>query len=126
MLSVVFLATPDLSLDLALMPDRWEPFLRQYSTGRSVIPRCLQEVSPTSADAGSDSYSSTAVEIELGGFRDGTPQDFEDWLDQFVSSGGVIEIQGFSDTDFTESAPEDGWDRLERYWETRCDDDDGY
>lgn len=119
-------ATPDVSLDLALMTRFGENLSYvsvelddqafRLSTGGSVY----------SPDVGSDSYSSTTVEIELGGFREGTTQDFEDWLDQFVSAGGVIEIQGDCDADLTESAPDDGWDRLDRYWESRWEDDDGY
>lgn len=118
--------TPNVSLDLALIT-RVEKNLSyvsvelddqafRLSTGGSV----------SSPDVGSDSYSSTTVEIELGGFREGTTQDFEDWLDQFVSAGGVIEIQGDSDLDLTEGVPDDGWNRLDRYWESRWEDDDGY
>jgi len=119
-------ATPDVSLDLALMTriDENLSYVSvelddqsfRLSTGGSVY----------SPDVGSDSYSSTTVEIELGGFREGTTQDFEDWLDQFVSAGGGIEIQGDCDVDLTEGAPDDGWDRLDRYWESRWEDDDGY
>lgn len=119
-------ATPEVSLDLALMTrvDENLSYVSvelddqafRLSTGGSVY----------SPDVGSDSYSSTTVEIELGGFREGSTQDFEDWLDQFVSAGGTIEIQGGCDVDLTESAPDDGWDRLERYWESRWEDQDGY
>jgi len=119
-------ATPDVSLDLALMT-RIEENLSYVSVeldGQAF--RLSIGGSVNTPDVGSDSYSSTTVEIELGGFREGTTQDFEDWLDQFVSAGGVIEIQGDCDTDFTESAPDDGWDRLDRYWESRWEEDDGY
>lgn len=119
-------ATPDVSLDFALMSRIDEDLSYvsvelndqsfRLSTGGSVY----------SPDGGSDSYSSASFEIELGGFREGTTQDFEEWLDQFVSASGVIEIQGDWDTDLTESAPDDGWDRLNRYWESRWDGDDGY
>ena len=116
-------ATPDVSLDLALMSridgnlgyvgiELSDQALR-LTTGGSVY----------SPDVGSDSYSTTTVEMEPGGFREGTTEDFEDWLDQFVSAGGVLEVQGHCDADLTERAPGDGWDRLDRNGKSHTADD---
>ena len=119
-------STPDVALDLALMI-RIDQNLSYVSIELDDQAfRLSIGGSVHSPDVGSDSYSRTTIEIERGGFREGATQDFKDWLDQFVSAVGVIEIQGDSDTDLTESAPDDGWDRLDRYWETRWEHDDGY
>lgn len=118
--------TPEISLDLAIM-DRVDENLSyasveldsqsfRLSTGGSVY----------SPDVGSDSYSETTFEIEAGGFREGSTQGFSDWLDTFVSTGGTIEIQGDDDADLSELAPDDGWDRLEKYWETHWEDEGGW
>ena len=119
-------ATPDVSLDLAVMSrsDESLSYVSVELNGQAF--RLSSGGSAHSPDVGSDSYSSTTVEIELGGFREGTTQDFEEWLDQFVSADGVIEIEGDCATDLNESAPDDGWDRLDRYWESRWEGDDGY
>lgn len=119
-------ATRDLSLDLALMT-RLEENLSWVSVeldGQAF--RLSTGGSAYSPEVGSDSYSSTLFQIELGGFRDGTTQDFEDWLDAFVSEGGVIQIQGDGDTDLTDPAPDDGWARLDRYWEHRWEEEDDH
>ncbi|MEO6924767.1 MAG: hypothetical protein ABI142_13145 [Bryocella sp.] len=118
-------ATQEVSLDLALM-DRVDGNMSyvsvelddqafRLSTGGSVH----------SPGIGGDSYSQTTFEIELGGFREGTTQDFSDWLDAFVS-GGAIELQGDGDADLSTLAPDDGWDRLAKYWETQFGDEGGW
>ena len=119
-------ATPDMSLDLAIM-ERIDQSLSYVSVeldGQSF--RLSTGGSVYSADVGSDSFSETAFEIETGGFREGSTQDFSDWLDVFVSARGTIEIQGDDDADLTEPAPKDGWDRLERYWESNGEDTDDW
>jgi hypothetical protein len=115
-------ATPAVALDLALIDEIGEnlSYVSVELDGQSF--RLSIGGSVYSPDVGSDSYSNTTFQVELGGFRDGTTQDFEEWLDAFVSVGGAIEIQGDSDTDLTEPAPEDGWDRLDKYWEQRWED----
>ena len=75
-----------------------------------------------SPDVGSDSYSETVFEIEIGGFRANSTEAFSEWLDAFVSASGTIEIDGDDDTDLTEPAAEDGWDRLVGYWESHGED----
>lgn len=119
-------ATPDLSLDLAIM-ERIDENLSYVSVeldGQSF--RLSTGGSVYSPDVGSDSFSETMFEIETGGFREGSTEAFNDWLDTFASAGGYIEIQGDDDADLTEPAPEDGWDRLVKYWESHEEDADGW
>lgn len=119
-------ATPDVSLDFAIM-DRVDGNLSYVSVeldGQSF--RLSTGGSVYSPDVGSDSFSETTFEIETGGLRDGSTEAFIDWLDAFVSADGLIEIQGDDDTDLTELAPDDGWDRLATYWESHWDDSDGW
>lgn len=119
-------ATPGVSLDLAIM-ERINENLAYVSVeldGQSF--RLSTGGSVYSPDVGGDSFSETVFEIETGGFREGSTSAFIDWLDVFVSAAGTIEIQGDDDADLTEPAPEDGWDRLERYWESNGEDTDGW
>lgn len=119
-------ATPDVSLDLAIM-GRGDENLSYTSVemdGQSF--RLSTGGSVYSPDVGSDSFSETTFEIEAGGFRDGSTEAFSDWLDAFVSAKGAIEIQGDDDADLTEPAPNDGWDRLAKYWDTHGEEADGW
>ncbi len=76
-----------------------------------------------SPDVGSDNHSETNLEMEIGGFRDGTTQDFEEWLDKFsfLASDGSYSFEGEDnlDLDLTEEVPADGWDRLAAYWDSQ-------
>jgi len=119
-------ATSDVSLDLAIM-ERINENLAYVSVeldGHSF--RLSTGGAVYSPDVGGDSFSETVFEIETGGFREGSTSAFSDWLDAFVSASGTIEIQGDDDADLTEPAPGDGWDRLERYWESNVEDTDGW
>lgn len=118
--------TPDVSLDLAIM-SRVNENLSYVSVemdgGTFRLSTGGHEYSPA---VGGDSYSETTYEIEKGGFRDGTFHEFNDWLHSFVSAHGTIEIQGDCDTDLTEPSPEDGWDRLAKYWDSQVGEADGW
>lgn len=119
-------ATPGVSLDLAFM-ERVDENLSYTSVELSEQAfRLSTGGSVYSPDVGGDSFSETSFEIETGGFRDGSTAAFDEWLDAFVSAGGTIEIEGDDDVDLTEAAPGDGWDRLEKYWETHWEDADGW
>lgn len=119
-------STLDVSLDLVLM--------HRVEGDRDYVSVELNDQafrlstggSSFSSDFGSNRFSSTTFEIEIGGFRAGTTQDSAEWLDQFVSAVGTMEIHGDGEADLTEIAPVDGWERLDRYWEHCWDDDDGY
>ncbi len=116
-------ATPGVSMDL-LMTARVDGCLSYVSVElSSEVFRLSTGGSVYSPEVGSDSYSSATFEIETGGFREGTTEDFREWLDQFDAAEGVIEVHGDWDADLTESAPDDGWSRLAAYWERRRQDD---
>ena len=119
-------ATPDVSLDLAIMSriDQNLSYVSVEMDGQTF--RLSTGGYMHSPDVGGDSFSETTFEIETGGFREGSSEAFNDWLDAFVSAHGTIEIQGDGDTDLTEPAPEDGWDRLAKYWESHEGEADGW
>lgn len=119
-------ATPSLFLDLAIMERRDEKlsYVSVELDGQSF--RLSTGGSVYSPDVGSDSFSETLIEIETGGFREGSTDDFSLWLEAFVSAGGIIEVEGDDDISLTEPAPDDGWDRLEKYWESHGEDTDGW
>ena len=114
--------TPEVSLDFAIMERvcgnlsyvsvELDSQSFRLSTGGSIY----------SPDVGSDSFSETMFQVEMGGFRDGSTEAFNDWLVAFASAGGYVEVQGDDDADLTEETPEDGWVRLGRYWESQEDD----
>lgn len=119
-------ATPEVSLDLAIMErfDRNLSYVSVELDGEAF--RLSMGGSEYSPDVGSDSFSETVFEIETGGFREGSTEDFNEWLDTFVSASGYIAIQGDDDADLTEPAQKDGWDRLAQYWESQGEDADGW
>jgi hypothetical protein len=119
-------ATPEVSLDLAIMErlDRNLSYVSVELDGQAF--RLSMGGSEYSPDVGSDSFSKTVFQIETGGFREGSTEDFSEWLDSFASAGGYIAIQGDDDADLTETAPEDGWDRLAQYWASHGEDADGW
>lgn len=72
-----------------------------------------------------DSSSSvdSSFTLRLGGFRCGSSEYFSSWLQAFDSAQGNIEFEGHGDFyDSDEKVPNDGWDRLEKYWEKKVQD----
>lgn len=74
---------------------------------------------------GGDSYDNVVVDMELGGYRDGSIMDFAAWIESFEElidyDEWRIEIEelGESSVDFEEELIEDGWDRLKAYYELK-------
>lgn len=115
-------STPNVSLELAIVERINENLAFVSVELDSQFFRLSSGGSVYSPDVGSDSFSETRLEIETGGFRDGSTSDFNDWLDAFVSAAGSIEIEGDIDFELTEPAADDGWGRLEKYWELNGED----
>lgn len=107
--------TPDVSLDLAIT-QRVNEDLSYVSIdldGESL--RLSTGGYLYSPDVGGDSYSETTVELQVGGFRLGSTEDFSDWLDAFISAPGILEVAGDTDADLTERGEQDGWVRIANY-----------
>lgn len=114
--------TPGVDLDLAITR-------RPEGGGLSYVSAEISENSfrlstggsEYTPDVGSDCYSRTLVQMETGGFREGSMHDFEEWLDAFVAAGGevTIEDQNEEEVDLTEATSGDGWNRLAEYWDAR-------
>jgi hypothetical protein len=68
---------------------------------------------------GGDTYSTTDFEIERGGYRSGETEEFEEWLSAFAAAAGSLAVEGDAEVDFTDQAPDDGWERLANYWESQ-------
>jgi hypothetical protein len=118
--------TPDLWLDLAIT-DRIDQSLFYVSVeldGQSF--RLSTGGSEYSEEAGSDSYSETLFEIEAGGYREGSTKSLGDWLEIFTSASGTLEIQEDGVAFMTEPTSDDGWDRLEQYWELHGEEEDDW
>lgn len=115
-------STPNVSLDLAIV-ERINENLAYVSVELDgQFFRLSSGGSVYSPYVGSDSFSETMFEIEAGGFREGSTSSFNDWLDAFVSAAGSIEIEGDIDFELTEPEANDGWSRLEKYWEFNGED----
>lgn len=109
--------TPGLALDLAIM-NRVNGNLSYVSVELDEQSfRLSTGGSEYSPGIGSDTYSNTSFQIEVGGFREGATEDFEEWLDAFIGADGTITVGGDDEVDLTEEASDDGWSRLARYWE---------
>lgn len=114
--------TDDVFLDLAVVNRVGENLAYVSIELTSDSFRLSRGGSIYSSDVGSDSYSETTFEVESGGFRDGTTDDFREWLDAFVCASGEIKVEGDDLEDLSEWAPEDGWERLAEYWAVRWED----
>lgn len=116
-------ATAGVSMELAVIQRSGNSF----SYVNVEITDCVFKLSTGgmehSPEVGSDSYSRTRLHLETSGFREGTMQDFEEWLEAFFSWGAPYSFPEYFDPglDLTEEVPVDGWDRLRAYWDSRRD-----
>lgn len=121
-------ATPGVSIDLAIT-QRIEGNLSYVSVEVSSDAfRLSMGGSVHTPGVGSDSYSETNFEVEAGGYREGTTEDFEGWLEVFRTTAGSYSFEdlGDDDVDLSEEVPSDGWDRLAAYWDSDGGDEYGY
>lgn len=120
--------TPGISFDLAIT-QRIDEDLSYVSVELSEDAfRLSTGGSIYTPDIGSDSYSETNFEVESGGYREGTTEDFSQWLSVFRAMDGGISIDDMSeaDIDLTQEVPDDGWGRLAAYWEWNGEGEFGY
>lgn len=112
-------ATPGISVDLAVI-DRAGSDMSYVSIeiDESSI-RLSRGGYVFTPGVGGDTYSTTDFEIERGGYRSGDTEEFEDWLSAFATAPGSLAVEGDADVDFTDQAPDDGWERLANYWESQ-------
>ncbi len=74
---------------------------------------------------GGDSYDKAVVDMELGGYRDGSIWDFAAWVESFEGLVDYdewrIEIEelGECSVSFEEELIKDGWERLKVYYELK-------
>lgn len=122
-------ATPGVSMDVGIM-ERVDGNLSYVSVEiDDGVFRLSTGGHVYSPDVGGDSYSETYFHLETGGFREGTSEGFENWLESFGSAAGTYAIEEIAcdEIDLTEEARLDGWDRLEAYWESHGGEDEfGY
>jgi hypothetical protein len=115
-------STPGLALDFGLV-NRGEWGMEYVSVEISGVAfRLSKGGSVYTEGVGSDSYSEAVLELETGGYREGNSEDIPDWIAAFEAFDGRVTIEDIDtalDLDMTEEAPDDGWERLARYWEER-------
>lgn len=111
-------ASPGVSVDLSIL-ERGEEGSSYVSVEiTEQVFRLSRGGSEYAPGVGSDSYGNTDVEMETGGFREGSTADFEEWLHAFRSASGSYAISdNGDDVDLGQEAPGDGWERLAKYWE---------
>jgi hypothetical protein len=111
-------ASPGVSVDLSIL-ERGEGGSSYVSVELTdQVFRLSRGGSEYTPGVGSDSYVNTDVQLETGGFREGSSADFEEWLYAFRNASGSYAIyDNGDDVELSDQAPGDGWERLANYWE---------